>query len=614
METMLCSLDNVNLLNSLAKTKLERNLKYLLSLKNENLLFSFHFEAGLMNNNKKKTDIHWGWDSPFSQIRGTFTGHWLSAAARLIKQTKNRELLEKANFIVDEIALCQKENGGQWAFPIPEKYLHWIKNGKRVWAPQYVCHKVMMGLLDMNVITGNETALKVLDGCGNWFHEFTADISRETMDEMMDFEETGGILELWADLYGLTGQQKYLDLIRRYERPHLYDPLMEGKDVLTNMHANTTVPEILGVARSYEVTGEARYRDIVERYWKLAVDDRGMYVTGGQTDGEMWTPPFKQSGRLSDMNQEHCVVYHMMRLAQYIYKWTGDPKYADYWERNLYNGIFAQGYWEEDMHITWICNEDKPIPRGHLIYYLPLAAGSKKVWGSETDHFWCCHCTVVQANANFNESILFMKGNDIVISKYLSAETTIKNGDAQVFIRQEKDPLAGENIRILPVNAEYHDRPSCWAMKYQINGAGKNFGVYFRKPAWLAGEPVLCLNGVETPYETENGFILLRRIWNDDTVTLKLPKKLSTWPLPDRPNEVAFLDGPVALAGLCGESRTLYGDIDNPESFFTPDGERRWNEWLPFWRTVDQPVNIRFVPLYNIGHETYTVYFPVKKD
>jgi DUF1680 family protein len=462
----------------------------------------------------------------------------------------------------------------------------------------------------MHIFTGNKTALEVLEGCGAWFHDFTSGISRETMDEMMDFEETGGILELWADLYGLTGQEKYRDLIRRYERPRLYEPLLEGKDVLTNMHANSSIPEILGAARAYEVTGEERCRNIVETYWKLAVDDRGMYVTGGQTDGEIWTPPFKQSARLSDMNQEHCVVYHMMRLSQYLYRWTGDSKYADYWERGLYNGIFAQGYWEEDKHST--CNDDKPRPKGHLAYYLPLAAGSQKVWGSETEHFWCCHCTLVQANANFNESVFFRRGNDIVVSQYIPAEGIVKIGDTDVHITQEEDPLTGENFRILPVNRQYHNRPSCWAMKYRISGKGRNFGVYFRKPWWLAGEPVLSLNGAECSYETEGGFLLLRREWNDDTVSLTLPKNLRTWPLPDRPDEAAFLDGPVALAGLCGEARTLYGDPAKPEDFFTPEGERKWNTWLPFWRTVNQPVNIRFVPLYTIGYEPYTVYFPIK--
>jgi DUF1680 family protein len=612
MEYGLNEFAGVRLLDGLAKVKMERNLAYLMRLKNDNLLLAFYYEAGLINWTTKKTDIHWGWDSPFSQIRGTFTGHWLSAAARLAAQTGNRELLEKANFIVKEIGRCQKENGGQWAFPIPEKYLHWIKRGKRIWAPQYVCHKVMMGLFDMYKFCGNAGALEIISSCADWFHDFTDTISRETMDEMMNFEETGGILETWADLYAETREAKYLDLIRRYERPNIYEPLLAGRDALTNQHANSSIPEILGAARAYEATGEERYRKITEAYWKQAVDDRGMFVTGGQTDAEIWTPPFKQSARLSDMNQEHCVVYHMMRLAQYLYRWTGEAKYADYWERNLYNGIFAQGYWEEDRHS--LCNEDNPKPKGHLTYYLPLASNSRKVWGSETDHFWCCHCTLVQANANVNESVFYKKDDGIVVSQYLPAELKTTIAGSPVSLRQEEDSLAGETMRILPVTQKYHGRPGCWAFSYAVSGGGKEFSLYFRLPWWLAGDPVLTLNNGPADYKKENGYMVVRRVWNNDVLELQLPKKLRAWPLPDRPGEAAFLDGPVALAGLCGEARTLYGDLDHPESFLVPDAERKWARWQPNWRTTGQPVNIKFVPVYTIGYDTYTVYFPVKKN
>jgi DUF1680 family protein len=609
MKDTLISCQDVVLLEGPAKTKLERNLAYLLKLKDENLLLPYYMEAGLINWTAKKTDIHWGWDSPFSQIRGTFTGHWLSAASRLAKQTGNRELLAKAEYIVSEIWRCQKENGGAWAFPIPEKYLHWIKQGKRIWAPQYVCHKVMMGLFDMYRFCGNEEAMNILDACGDWFHDFSGGISRETMDEMMDFEETGGILEIWADLYGATGKEKYLDLMHRYERPRLYEPLLAGKDVLTNMHANSSIPEILGAARAYEVTGDRRYREIVEAYWKSAVDHRGMFVTGGQTDGEIWTPPNRQSARLSDMNQEHCVVYHMMRLSQYLYRWKGDAAFADYWERGLYNGIFAQGYWEEDKHS--ICNEDSPRPKGHLVYYLPLAAHSTKVWGSETDHFWCCHCTLVQANANVNESIFYHDENGIVVSQYVPAELHTDIDGTKVILKQEEDKLGGETFRILPVAFAYHERPSCWALRYSVQGNGKTFRLSFRKPWWLMGDPVLKLNGENAGYEMRDGYFFMQRTWGNDTIELQLPKKLSSWPLADRPDQAAFLDGPVALAGLCAEERTLYGDIENPQSFFTPDAERKWNRWQPTWRTIHQPVNIKFVPIYTIGYEQYTVYFPV---
>lgn len=79
-----------------------------------------------------------------------------------------------------------------------------------------------------------------------------------------------------------------------------------------------------------------------------------------------------------------------------------------------------------------------------------------------------------------------------------------------------------------------------------------------------------------------------------------------------RTDTVAFLDGPVVLAGLCQEERTLYGDCENPVSLLVPRYERRWQEWTGYWKTTDQPVNINFIPLYQIGNQPYTVYFPIQ--
>lgn len=232
-----------------------------------------------MSYSYKPEGIHWGWDSPTSEIRGTFAGHWLSGAALLYAQTGDMQIKQQADFMVSEIGRCQKENGGQWAFPIPEKYLYWLKRKKNIWAPQYVCHKNMMGLLDMYLFAGNQEALDIVLKCGDWFYAYTSDISRELMDDMMDLQETGGMMMHWANLYAVTKDERHLELMRRYERPRLFEPLLRGEDVLTNMHVNTTVPEILGAARAYEVTKEERYRKIVENYWRLAVDERGFFVT-----------------------------------------------------------------------------------------------------------------------------------------------------------------------------------------------------------------------------------------------------------------------------------------------------------------------------------------------
>lgn len=227
-----------------------RNLdrQYLLSLTDENLLRPYYMEAGLLRMMYMPSDMHGGWESPYSHIKGTVCGHWLSAAAHIVAETGDPLLKVRGDFIVREIGRCQQEHGNGWCFPIPELYLHWLKRGKHTWAPQYVCHKVMMGLLDMAVLTKNAEALEILEKAADWFLRFTEDITPDHMAEMMT-KETGGMMELFADLYAVTGKEEHRVLMERYARRDLLQALEAGEDPLTNQHANTTIPEIHGAAR-----------------------------------------------------------------------------------------------------------------------------------------------------------------------------------------------------------------------------------------------------------------------------------------------------------------------------------------------------------------------------
>ncbi|HET6484869.1 MAG TPA: beta-L-arabinofuranosidase domain-containing protein [Spirochaetia bacterium] len=613
MEPTLSSLARTtHLLPGEVATRRDRNRAYLMRLTARNLLLSHYLEAGLIKINYKPEGIHWGWDAPTSEIRGTVVGHWLSAAARLWEETGDHELKARADFIVSELARCQAENGGEWFFAIPEKYLYWIKRGKHAWAPQYVCHKNMMGLLDMHRYAGNTQALEILTKAARWFHRFTDDVTREQMSAMMSLEETGGIMELWADLYAVTKDAAHLELMQRYERPELYEPLLRGEDVLTNLHANMTIPEMHGAARAYEVTGEDRYRRIVESYWDLAVRRRGAFATGGQTSGEVWTPPDRQSARLGELNQEHCTVYNLMRLAEYLLRWTGSAEYADYWERNLYNGILAQGFWE-GRAMDMLTEPHEPT-RGLVAYYLPLAAGSTKKWGSETEHFWCCHCTLLQANANHREAIYYQNERALVISQYLPSRVELTVDGVRIAVSQRFDPRTGDILKIHPVSRAVPSRESSVRVAVLVEPERPvELSLRFRLPWWLAGRASVTIDGEESAYTEDAGYGAIRRTWSRTELILTLPKRLSCWPLPDRPDTVAFLDGPVALAGLVGEEREMVGDISQPLSLLAPDDERHWSSWQTGWKTVNQPIGWRFKPLYEIGNERYTVYFPVRR-
>lgn len=607
------SFRRTTLLPSLALEKRMRDRAYLMELKDENLLFPYYAEAGLNGRlNYKVTDCHGGWDSPTSQLRGTFTGHWMSGAARVFAETGDKELNEKAAFIVSEIARCQQENGGQWCFGIPEKYLHALKRKQRFWVPQYVCHKCMMGLLDQYLFAGNTQALEILKKAADWFYDYTGAITREEMSDIMDFEETGGMMELWAELYAATGDAQHLELMHRYERPRLTDQLYAGKDVLTNMHANSTIPEIHGCARAYEVTGVEKYRVIVENFWKCAVIDRGSLATGGHNSGEVWIPADRQAERIGEVTQEHCTVYNMIRLADYLYRWTGEKQYADYIERNLYNGLFAQSFFvARSMDIV----KEPLVPDyGMVAYYLPLGPGSQKKWSTKTDDLWCCQCTLVQANSRYREFIWYKNQDGINVAQYLPSETKQEINGVPVTLTQTNADVSGDCFEIRDEALSIAGRPDYQLHNFTVDAENPvKFTLRLRLPWWLQDKAVIWLNGERAAYEEKDGYAVLDREWSHDKLIVKLPKGLYCVSLSDEPDTVAFMDGPVLLAGLTDEERTLYGDKEHPETLLKPCDERKWNTWENGWRTVKQPVNIRFRPLYEIGREHYTVYFPMEK-
>lgn len=593
------------------------NRKYLMELSSDKLLLHHRHEAGIETGYKELDELHGGWEHPLCQLRGHFLGHWLSAAAMETAVTGDAELKAKADAIVAELAACQQSNGGEWCASIPEKYLTLIARGKAVWAPQYTIHKTFMGLLDMYELTGNRQALDIAVGFSRWFHRWCAGFSPEEFARILDVE-TGGMLEVWSQLYIATGDPIHRELMDRYYRHSLFDGLLAGDDVLTNMHANTTIPEVLGAARAYEATGERKWLDIVTAYWDQAVTRRGAFCTGGQTNGEIWTPPMQLSARLGAKNQEHCTVYNMMRLADFLFRQTGDAAYADYWEQNLYNGILAQTYYRNTC-----CghSEYHPHPEtGLLTYFLPLHSGGHKGWAGKTGEFYCCHGSMVQANAGHVDGIYYHDGDSICVCQYFESDARVPLSGGEVALTQRTDSLAGNcgtgsvtGSQVISEDAaRYAANPQILCNRLRVEGGGREFAVKIRLPWWQRREPVVFVNDEAVRPDREDGFLVLRRKWDDDVIRYEFHRELTTSPLPDRPDQLAFLIGPVALAGLTEGQTLLVDDPQHPEAALTPDNEREWALWRSTFRTVGQARDFRLIPLYEVGYETYSVYFPVQ--
>lgn len=592
---------SVKILPGVFRERMDVNRQYLLELDANCLLQNFYLEAGIILpglqvvDNPETANLHWGWEAPTCQLRGHFLGHWISAAAKLIAADGEPELRVKLDKIVSELARCQELNGGEWVGSIPEKYFTRLIKNQYIWSPQYVMHKTIVGLSDVYIYAGNTQALDILSHLSDWYITWT-EKAAETNPHAVYAGEEAGMLEVWAQLYQLTKDEKYLTLAKRYADAGLFRKLKEGKDSLTNCHANASIPFTHGAAKMYEITGDSDWLEVIKLFWKVAVTDRGMFSTTGMNAGEFWVPPHMQGHFLGSSDQEFCTVYNMVRTASYLLKYTGEAQYADYIERALYNGFLAQ----------------QNAQTGMPAYFLPLGAGSRKKWGTKTRDFWCCHGTMVQAQTLYPELVWFTDGDKITAAQYIPSEFTAEMNGANVTVSQTT------GMKYYNDQAFFDEKDdgqmSRWLLKFSVKcDKPVRFTLSLRVPEWAKGVE-LEVNGKNTAAPVKDGWLDITADWQNDSVQVFFPSELRAETLPDMPELMSVVDGPIVLAGITGSDCGITG-ADKLNEQFMPQREHTYGTF-PWrqnsWRTRNQPQSVMFRPLYEVTDEEYTVYFTKK--
>ena len=609
------SFNEVKVTDSLFRRRMDVNKAYLKELDDTCLLQNYYFEAGIiipglmMFQNPEDVKLHWGWEAPSCQLRGHFLGHYLSAAAMIVANDGDEILAAKLRHIISELKRCQELNGGRWAGPIPEKYFEVLTTDRYIWSPQYTIHKLLMGLIDTYKYTGNEEALEILSGMGDWFLDWTRDMRVRCPDAIFKGEQAG-MLEVWADAYAVTGDKKYLKIADAYKGQRLFKLIeVKGVDALTDDHTNASIPIIQGAAKMYEITGRPMWRKIVESFWDAAVTERGMYATTGQNAGEFWIPPKKMGEYRGERNQEFCTVYNMVRVAEYLFKWTGDSKYSDYIERCIYNGFLAQQ------------NAENGMPD----YFLSLTTGSKKEWATKTRDFWCCQGTLIQSAAKYPEMIYSVDDDSSIlyVNQYISSVLEDKVGETEIKLTQSLS-MKGYDAQTL-FDEHGTSEKSRWRFHFDIEFPSKkgkkSIAIALRIPEWASGDAELSVNGKimflnKNDDKLANGYVIIPSVKNGAAIDISFVSEVKAERLPDDEGTAAFVDGPIVLAGLTADVDVIYGDFENPGDFLSPVSEHTYDTyiWLQNnYRTKKQPRSIKFVPLYDVKDEAYTIYFEERK-
>mgnify|MGYP000405260805 CR=1 FL=1 len=564
-------LKQVRLLDGPCRMALEANRRYLLALEPDRLLYNFRVTAGLPAPGKPLG----GWEEPKCEVRGHFVGHYLSACALMYRNTGDEALRAKADAMVAEMAKCQKAMGGEYLSAYPQDFWHRLEAmQKPPWAPYYTIHKIMAGLFDMHQLCGNRQALDVLNGMAAYFKKRIDKLPLAQWDKILTVE-FGGMSEVLHNLHAVTGDPNHFALACKFDQGAFLGPLALEWDNLSGIHANTQIPKICGAARRYELTGDERYRTVTRFFWDRVVHTRS-YATGGSNRSEHWPEPGRLADTLSQDNQECCTTYNMLKVTRYLIRWTGDPAYADYYERAFFNGILGTQNPKDGM----------------LMYFVPLATGHTKKFGTPNDSFWCCYGTGIESFAKLADSIYFRDDEGIYVNLFIPS--TLNWEQEGVRLEQHtRFPQEDRTALIVRVSEP-------------VTGT-----LHIRVPYWATRGVEVKVNGQPVPAQAKpTSYLSLHRRWNDgDTVEVRMPMGLHACPMPDDPDVMALMYGPVVLAGLTRENRYFLGDPNDLGSWINPV------EGKPLtFRTTGQPTDITFVPLYAVIDEPYGVYWPVLKE
>jgi len=591
------ALTDVRLLDGPFREAMLRDQQFLLSLELDRLLHTFRLNAGLPSS---ATPLG-GWEAPDVELRGHSLGHFLTASALMHAATGDARFKARADAVVAELAkvqqaLATRANAG-YLSAFPEEFFDRLEKRQRVWAPYYTLHKIMAGLLDVHERCGNAQALDVLVKMAGWVKLRMDRLSEEQRQAALE-TEFGGMNEVLANLYAVTGNPEHLRLARYFDHRAVFDPLARGEDKLDGLHANTQIPKAIGAAREYELSGETRYRDIASFFWERVARHRS-YVTGGHSDNESFFPIERFSQHLGAASAETCNTYNMLKLTRHLFAWAPSAELMDFYERALLNHILA--------------SQDPAT--GMMIYYCPLKPGAFKTYSKPDASFWCCVGTGMENHAKYADTIYFHGDDSLYVNLFVPSELTWR--EKGLVVRQETRFPEEDTTRL----TLQPDQPRRLAVK-------------IRYPAWAQSGITVTVNGRnEKVSATPGSYVTLERRWKKgDVVQVRLPMSLRQEAMPDDAKTVALLYGPLVLAGDLGREglseSVRYGPSAPPMRRVTPvevpalvvaDPEKLLASVRPIPGTpvafhtegIGRPRDLALVPFYKASDQRYTVYWNV---
>lgn len=605
-------LADVKLLPGPFRDNMVRDLEYLSSFDCDRLLAPFQNAAGL----PARAPPLGGWES--EGLASHYCGHFMSASAMMYSHTRDRRLLEKVDYLLPRLAECQKANGrddpdfagycagipgGKAGFKralagdidVGDPHALYSFNLNGLWSPWYTVHKIMAGLRDVYLHMGRRRARRILIGMTEWAAQYPRRLSGAQMQKML-ISEQGGMNEVLADVYAITGNEAYLTLAQRFNEHSQLDPLMHRRDILNGVHSNQYIPRVIGMATQYELSGDRRYRTGSEFFWENVARERS-FVFGGNGNHEDFFPLDDAWQQLSVSSAESCCTYNMLKLTNHYFSWNASMESADFFERALVNHILG--------------SQDPAT--GNMTYYMSMRPGHFKTFSTHWDSCWCCCGTGMENHAKYSRGIYYHHADTLWVNLYIASELDWKRKG--LTIRQRTRFPNGNGVRI-EIAAS---RPTRATLK-------------LRHPYWSTPGMQVGLNGKRIDPGLPGRYLDLTREWRDgDVIEIELRMPLRIERMPHHPSKFAILAGPTVLAAVLGDSEIVppvpYAEGNQLQWAKVPDpvtipklafAEKPVESWVKpdprrplVWHThgAGRPADVTLVPYHSVAHRRYIVYF-----
>lgn len=512
------ALSDVELLDGPFKHAQDLNVEVLLQYDVDRLLAPFFIQAGL----EPKGELFPNW----AGLDGHMGGHYLSAMAIHYASTGNQECLKRMEYMLSELKRCQDASGDGYIGGVPDSKKIWseVKNGNidiigRYWVPWYNVHKIFAGLRDAWLYTGNKMARQMfLDLC-DWGISVTSGLSDEKMEQMLN-TEYGGMNEVYADAYQMTGDKKYLETAKRFTHHQLFDSMLAGVDNMDNKHANTQVPKVVGFSRVAEVADDSDYLLASDYFWDRVANHRSI-AFGGNSRREHFPSVSDNKSYVEEREgPESCNTHNMLKLTENLFRMNPKVEYADFYENALYNHILSTQHPEH----------------GGYVYFTPARPAHYRVYSQPNEGMWCCVGTGMENHGKYGEFIYSHEVDDLYVNLFIASKLQWKY--KKVVLTQNTSFPDSENSKIT------------------VNVKRKTaFRMMVRCPGWVTpGDMKVMCGGIDYAENAKaSEYIVIDRTWKDgDVVEISMKMKMHVEKIENVNDYIAIKKGPILLGVKTG--------------------------------------------------------------